>query len=1229
VTCPTCGTDVPDGARFCSNCGADLQVRGDERRVVTVLFADVVGFTALSEHRDPEEVKRLVDRCFQRLVVDIEAFGGRVDKIVGDAILALFGAPIAHEDDAERAVRAALQFHRTLCDAAADLGVDVRLRVGVNTGEVLVGSLRAGGDYTAMGDVVNTAQRLQSAAEPGQVLVGQATYLATRRVVTYRSVGEVVAKGRDAPVPAWVAEAARLPPGYRPDRHRTPLVGRDDEVALLSHALDLAVAQRRAALLLLVGDAGVGKSRVVEEVAELARGCHDGLVVRGRCVPYGEANVWWPLAEAVRAGCNVEPGDDQEAVTEKVRAAVAAAMERPARSGPSAAGATSAGDDASRPEEARQPDVAGEAKRAAAVVDPGAGDGEVDRVVEGLLHLLGYDVLRGIDSARARDEATGALLTFAAAVSRQRPLVVVLSDLHWADGAVLSVIGTLLERNARQPIVVLATARPTLAERWSLPEGGHHSVVVHIDPLERDAAAQLLHLLADDRTITLDDGISGGLLDRAGGNPFFLEELVSWLKEARSTDLPDTLRGLVAARLDGLTPLERVVLEDAAVLGTSGRVGWLATMHREAHGGDGAVGGALAGLHVKDLLALDGGSWEFRSEIVREVTYGTMTKEKRARVHAGIAGWLEREESPHHDAVVDRIAHHYGRAAALAAELRGSPEVPPDVAARAVRWLRNAGDRAVRADTPRRAVQLFSEALAVIDAGVPDTTPVGAVSADADDRVAVLLARSASYAELRELGPARADADAARALTEAVGDERGAVRATVAVAEAALRGGSMDEAEALLGEALARAEAAGDDEGRATALRVRGFAALLCNDPEAAIASLEPARELYAALGDRRGRAWALQNLSWAHFIAGRMQDAEALLHDSAALFAELGDRGGLGWALGLLAFTRFHSGYPEEAETMAEQVFGGAEVAGDRWAVGMGQVLSASIRLWTGRAESAIERAREALATFEAIDDDYGRVQAQLPLGRALVTAGQVAEGFAVLEQTRASLPPSHSPRFTAFSATGLLSAAVQVGDRERATASLAILPDQDLSSDDLATAGASEHRVSRALLALQSGCPDEALDLLREVRRAMGERGTVGYAGAVTALALAADGRLDDADATARMVEGDDRSTYLDRLWAGLAAGSIAARRGQRAAVEAWFPELCARVDTTDDRVAQALARLGWAVALQAVGHPDAPARLAESWARFAGLGIDPGGWAVLLRQAVGMEPAEAPAH
>jgi tetratricopeptide (TPR) repeat protein len=348
------------------------------------------------------------------------------------------------------------------------------------------------------------------------------------------------------------------------------------------------------------------------------------------------------------------------------------------------------------------------------------------------------------------------------------------------------------------------------------------------------------------------------------------------------------------------------------------------------------------------------------------------------------------------------------------------------------------------------------------------------------------------------------------------------------------------------------------------------------------------------------------------------------LLHDSAALFAELGDRGGLGWAMGLLAFTRFYAGYPEEAETMAEEVFGAAGEAGDRWALGMGQVLTASIRLWTGRAGSAVERARQALATFDAINDDYGRVQARLPLGRALVTAGRVDEGFAVLEEARAAMLPSHSPRFTAFSATGLLSAAVQVGDRRRAAAALDILPSHELSSDDLATAGAGEYLVSRALLELQQSRPAEALELLREVSRATGERAEVGYCGAVTALALAAAGRRDEAVAAARVVEDDERSTYLDRLWAGLAAGAVAARRGDHAVVDEHFTQLCARVDATEDQVAQALARLGWAMARRAVGHADARQAAEEAEDRFSALGIDADGWTAVLRQAAGTQPA-----
>ncbi len=250
MLCAACGADNPEGARFCSQCGQATVSRADERRIVTVLFADLVGFTSLSEGSDPEQVKRLVDGCFEELVAIVEAFGGRVDKIIGDAILALFGAPVGHEDDAERAVRAALRMQETL--QAREAVADLRLRIGVNTGEVLVGALRSGGDYTAMGDVVNTAQRLQSAAQPGQVLVGSSTHLAAGDHIRYKDLGAQRVRGREEPVEAWLVLDTLEPPGRRAARVAGPMVGRRSEMAVLTGEVDLAVSRRRAQLILIL-----------------------------------------------------------------------------------------------------------------------------------------------------------------------------------------------------------------------------------------------------------------------------------------------------------------------------------------------------------------------------------------------------------------------------------------------------------------------------------------------------------------------------------------------------------------------------------------------------------------------------------------------------------------------------------------------------------------------------------------------------------------------------------------------------------------------------------------------------------------------------------------------------------------------------------------------------------------------------------------------------------------
>ncbi|MCB0965006.1 MAG: AAA family ATPase, partial [Acidimicrobiales bacterium] len=1010
MTCSGCGAQAADDARFCASCGRPLRQAEDERRVVTVVFGDLVGFTSMSERTDPERVKNLVDGCFDRLAEDVVAFGGQVDKIVGDAIVALFGATVAHEDDPERAVRAALRMQATLREEAEAVAQGLQMRIGVNTGEVLVGAMRAAGSVTAMGDVVNTASRLQTAAAPGEVLVGPATHAATHHTIAYEARGRLDAKGRDEPVETWSAVMPTLPPGYRVRRVDVPLIGRDRELALLRSAIESSVRHRRPMLALVVGDVGLGKSRLADETtAELVR-THEAVVREGRCVPYGEANVWWPVADALRGGLRVDDGATRSDAGAAVRSQVAAAL----------------GD--------------------------GASDAEVGRTADGLLTLLGYEGAAAVDPLVVRQEAGRALAVYASAVARTRPLVLKISDLHWADPAVLELIDDVFAAIGHLPVVMVATARPSLLDQWTPRPGRHNALTLHLDPLEHDAAVELLHHLVGS---PVDRSVADALYERSGGNPFFLEELVSLLdgeaaaEPGRVAALPDTLRGLVSARLDDLSPGVRGVLQDASVIGQTGPMMGLREMARKLDRGD--ADEAMAALVADEIMELDGEQWRFRSDLVREVAYQTVTKSERALSHLGIARYLERKSAeldPRPPWVVEQLAHHYATAAALAAELgpgRRTDDLPADLADTARTWVVDAADRARRDQALPAAVRLYTQALDLLGDDVFDGNAV--LEGDVADRrceaIRLHLARGRAASEGWDVAMAGADAAVARREAERVGDEAAVADALVVQGTVLQKEGDLAGAIAALGEAADRSRDLGDVAGLGEALRQRALVEIFAGDMVAAEASATAAQDAFAEVDDAGGQAWAAQNLAWVAFTTGRPDEADRHLARAQELFGRTSDAQGLAWTLGLLAFVRFQQGRVVEARTLGEQVLEEAQARSDPWSTAMMRLLVSMTRLWRGRTDDAVDLAERALRTFDRLGDRYGMGQGGAVLGRSLVMAGRVDEGFALLRRAgeHHERDDVRGPAGGQIARLTTLVAALQIGDPDRAAAEAAEL--------------------------------------------------------------------------------------------------------------------------------------------------------------------------------------------
>jgi class 3 adenylate cyclase len=662
--CPSCGQENPPIAKFCLACAEPLSEPShglsEERKVVTVLFADLVGFTARAERLDPEDVRAILTPYFARVRREIESFGGTVEKFIGDAVMAVFGAPVVHGDDPERAVRAAL----AMCSAVEELNRDdpeleLKIRIAVNTGEALV-SLAANvthGEGVVAGDVVNTASRLQEAAPVNGILVGEETYRATRSVIRYEDADPVVAKGKQEPVRVWRALAASAGPGERASG-RVPMVGRVSELAALQRIWDNVLAERRPQLVTLFGPAGIGKTRLASEFAELAS-AGGARVIKGRSLPYGEVIPYGAFAAQVKQVAKIFDTDEAASACVKLDQAVAELLDDEARE-------TSA--------------------HIAMLIGIGKG-GDV-----GNRQTLFFSARRLVE-----------------ALANERPTVLVFEDIHWADAGMLDLLEVLASRVRDVPLLLLALARPDLLERRPGWGGGLPGfTALPVEPLgeehAKELAAQVLLHMHKARHESAEIGLIGE------GNPLFIEELAASIAEdptASTSELPTTIRGIVSARLDALPPGERAVLLDAAVVG---KVFWTGALQRMSSG-ELDLAELLDSLEGRDLIRRESVSrlrgdqqFSFKHDLIRDAAYATLPRPQRRKRHGQVAAFLE-ETTSEIPAAASALAQHWREAG----ENR-----------RAGDYFLIAGDQAGRGWAKEEAVAFYQQALDLIGDGDPE-----------------------------------------------------------------------------------------------------------------------------------------------------------------------------------------------------------------------------------------------------------------------------------------------------------------------------------------------------------------------------------------------------------------------------------------------------------------------------------------------------------------------------
>jgi class 3 adenylate cyclase/tetratricopeptide (TPR) repeat protein len=606
----------------------------DERRVVTVFFADLAGFTALGGQLDPEEVRDLQGELFGTLHAEVERFGGTTEKFVGDAILAVFGIPQTHEDDPERAVRAALSAHDEFTAFAdrvrTEHRAEVGLRIGVNTGEVVSShEATARGELMVSGDAVNIAARLQQSAKPGEVLVGERTYAATNRAVSYGPRREIDVKGKQAGVSAWVALTAPMEPALRAAGLTAPFIGRDEEIAVLDAVASRVARDHVAQLVTLFGPAGVGKSRLLTEL--LGR-LPDARVLRGRCLPYGEGITYWSLAEAAKTGAGILDNDPVDTALEKLRSAVTSVVE------------------------------------------------DADRdVFEAIAWTIGFSVpgssIITADPKDVRSSLANAWQRYVGALGRQQLTVLVVEDVHWASSALLDLVEHLAETLAETRVLIVCTARPEFLDRrptWGAAK--QNATTLALAPLSASESTRLVSLLLGEAQ--LSENLREPILASAEGNPFFLEEMLQMLIEEGALErqngawvatgrlaqirIPDSVHGVIAARIDLLGASERNALRRCSVVG---RVFWPSAVDVDEVDVAPLSRRGLVSPRPESVMA-GLGEFAFKHALTRDVAYGSLPRVERRDLHRRVAEWIQRVAPDRGVETAELAAYHYREAIA-------------------------------------------------------------------------------------------------------------------------------------------------------------------------------------------------------------------------------------------------------------------------------------------------------------------------------------------------------------------------------------------------------------------------------------------------------------------------------------------------------------------------------------------------------------------------------------